>query len=186
MRIGLAVGLLGHKLFWEIMKRQKGAIKARSEPLPPSVGAIKLSKVGVFVFLLAQTLFLDVLPISEKALVLRLVGCLMFIGGLSIAMAGRWQLGDNWVDLEDYQVAPQQTIVASGIYRYIRHPIYAGDLLMLLGLQLALNSWLVLAVIIPTLVVVRQARAEEVLLSRVLTDYEAYRRRTKGFIPFVV
>jgi protein-S-isoprenylcysteine O-methyltransferase Ste14 len=57
---------------------------------------------------------------------------------------------------------------------------------MLTGLELALNSWLVLTVLIPLAVGIRQALAEEALLSRVFPDYGAYRKRTKRFIPFIL
>jgi len=80
---------------------------------------------------------------------LRTVGLLIYLGGLALAIAGRLGLGSNWVDLEDSRVLPRHAVVSSGIYRFIRHPIYTGDLLLLAGLQLALNSWLVVAVLIP-------------------------------------
>jgi len=80
----------------------------------------------------------------------------------------------------------EQALVTSGIYKYIRHPIYTGDMLLLLGLELALNSWLVLGVVLVVAVVVRQALAEETLLSAMVPNYKDYRRRTKMFIPGVV
>ena len=80
-----------------------------------------------------QVLFLDLFPISEQPGSLKLVGLAIFLLGLFIAVIGRWRLGRNWVDLEDYQVSSGQSFVKSGIYRYIRHPIYSGDILLLLG-----------------------------------------------------
>ena len=81
---------------------------------------------------------------------------------------------------------PGQSVVERGIYRYIRHPIYTGDLVLLGGLQLALNSWLVLAVAPLAAVVIRRTLAEEALLDQRLAGYRAYCARTKRFIPFVV
>jgi protein-S-isoprenylcysteine O-methyltransferase Ste14 len=83
-------------------------------------------------------------------------------------------------------VLPEHSLVQHGLYRYVRHPIYTGDLLMLAGLQLALNSWLVLAVALAAVVVVRQSRVEEAMLARHMPGYPVYRARTKRFIPFVV
>jgi protein-S-isoprenylcysteine O-methyltransferase Ste14 len=88
--------------------------------------------------------------------------------------------------VEEAQVLPEQQVVSSGIYGYIRHPIYTGDLLLLAGLELALNSWLVLGVLAPLVMVVRRAKAEEAILSRALPEYADYTARTKRFIPFVV
>jgi protein-S-isoprenylcysteine O-methyltransferase Ste14 len=111
---------------------------------------------------------------------------MIFLTGLLMAVLGRLQLGRNWLDLEDSHVLPDQSLTTGGIYAYIRHPIYAGDILLLIGLELALNSWLVLAVLVPLAVVVRQVLTEESLLSNVFPGYESYRKRTKRFIPFIV
>ena len=83
-------------------------------------------------------------------------------------------------------IADRHAVVSSGIYRYIRHPIYTGDILLLLGLELCLNSWLVLglALLVPAVAV--QAIKEEQKLVDALPDYASYIRRTKRFIPFLV
>jgi protein-S-isoprenylcysteine O-methyltransferase Ste14 len=77
-------------------------------------------------------------------------------------------------------------LVNKGVYRYIRHPIYAGDLAMLLGLELCLNSWLVIAVVIIAVPTVYKAVNEEKVLAETVAGYQAYRTQTKRFIPFVI
>src|SRR4029434_6394503 len=102
-------------------------------------------KILVLAFLLVQTLFLDILPISGAPAQLHLLGGAFYLLGLSLAITARMQLGRNWLDLENFDVRPTQTIVDRGIYRYVRHPIYTGDLLLVAGLELVLHSWRVLA-----------------------------------------
>jgi protein-S-isoprenylcysteine O-methyltransferase Ste14 len=183
----LCLGLVFHKLLWEVLKR-KGA--ARSTERQPEKGLLKRAIKGLKALVLAcvafQTLFLDLLPISDSPIPLKVIGTTVYVLGLATAVAGRLQLGDSWIDLEDYQILRGQTLVTDGIYRFIRHPIYVGDVLLLVGLELALNSWLVLVMLIPLAVAVRQALAEEMLLSRTLPGYDAYCRRTKRFIPFIL
>jgi protein-S-isoprenylcysteine O-methyltransferase Ste14 len=101
-------------------------------------------------------------------------------------MAARWQLGSNWSDIESARVMPEHAVVSRGIYRYVRHPIYAGDVVMLIGLELALNSWLVLGALALAPVVMRQAIGEERTLRARLPGYAEYCARTKRFIPFVM
>lgn len=187
LRVILFLGLVAHKLLWELLKRRGNAPKPKQRP-PVSLfkRLVKLGKLGYLVFILVQTLFLDLFLIMDRPFLLRVLGTALFFAGLATAVAGRLQLGKNWMDLEEYQVLPKQSLVDEGVYRYIRHPIYVGDVLMLAGLELALNSWLVLTVLVPLAVGVRQALAEEVLLSRALPGYEDYCRRTKRFIPFLV
>jgi protein-S-isoprenylcysteine O-methyltransferase Ste14 len=188
LRIVLLLGLIFHKLVWEVMKRQPGAApEARKKPEKFGLKAIlKAIKTLFLAFLLVQTAMLAVLPISAQAGTLPFVGLFIFALGLAVAVLGRVHLGNNWANLEDYQVLPQQALVRNGIYQYIRHPIYTGDVLLILGLQLALNSWLVLIVVPLAAYVVQQTLAEERVLARAFPGYNEYRKQTKMFIPFVV
>lgn len=186
LRLVMLLGLVAHKGLWEILKRRDGARGSAPPSVSRSVRLVKLVKMAVLALLLVQTVCLEVLPIMREPGTLRLVGAGIFVVGLATAMSARVQLGRNWADLEDARLLPEQSVVEHGIYRYIRHPIYTGDLLLLVGLQLGLNSWLVLAVGLLTVVVVRRTLAEEALLARQLPGYRTYCARTKRFIPFVV
>lgn len=187
LRLLLCSGLLAHKLLWESLKGRDGGSGAR-EPAPATapVRAVKGLKALALGGLICQTLFLDVLPIARRPGPLRRIGTAMYVVGLLTAVAGRLQLGKNWANIEDSEVKPDQELLTTGIYRFVRHPIYGGDVLLLAGLELALNSWLVLGSLVPLAVVVRRAAAEEAMLAREFPRYVAYRERTKGFIPFVV
>ena len=87
-------------------------------------------------------------------------------------------------------VAPEQTVIEAGPYRRIRHPSYTGFLLCLLGLGLTLtNNWLSLLVIMGCALIgfgYRIQVEEAVLQERLGQPYQAYMRRTKRLIPFVL
>jgi protein-S-isoprenylcysteine O-methyltransferase Ste14 len=185
LRVFLFAGLVLHKLVWEILKTGN---RADTKPASPGLfkRIVKYGKIGVLFFLIAQTLFLELLPIMNEPASLRAIGAAIFALGLAIAITGRAQLGKNWANLEDRQVMRGQQLVQAGIYRYIRHPIYSGDMLLVLGLELALNSWLVLGVLVLIAIVFRQTTKEEALLARAFVNYSEYQKRTKRFIPFVV
>jgi protein-S-isoprenylcysteine O-methyltransferase Ste14 len=186
LRLAMLAGLLAHKGLWEILKRRGGSLRPAAPHVSRSVRLVKLGKMALLALLLAQTLCLEILPIVRQPGVLRLVGAAIFLIGLATAMSARIQLGRNWADLEDADVARGQSIVERGIYRYVRHPIYAGDLALLVGLELGLNSWLVLGVPLLAAVVVHRTLAEEALLAEQFPGYRTYCARTKRFIPFVV
>ena len=187
LRAVLFFGLLFHKALWEVLKR-KGKVRrfADQTSRPIAESSLKFIKIALLAFLLFQTLYLDLFPISERPNILRAIGIVIYSLGLGIAVLGRIHLGANWMDLEDYQVSPNQSLVTNGIYRYARHPIYGGDVLLLIGLELALNSWLVLGVAAIMLIVVRQSILEESLLSQRFPAYHSYCSQTKRFIPFLV
>jgi protein-S-isoprenylcysteine O-methyltransferase Ste14 len=185
LRLYLLAGLVIHKAIWESLKRRT-ANSPRSS-VASAVKVVKAGKIALLLALIAQTLApAYILPISRDPLGLCTLGVILYTVGLVVAISARCQLGTNWSDIETPQVGQRQEVVSNGIYRYIRHPIYAGDLLLLLGLELALNSWLVLAIVLLVPVVLRRAVLEEKLLAKRLRGYDSYARRTKRFIPFVV
>lgn len=182
LRIYLLAGLLVHKAVWEVMKRNTTKTKN-----PPNLKSklVKAVKIGILLGIVVQTLVEDVLPIAQDPASLRILGALIYSAGLAVALLGRIQLGQNWTDIESAGVKQRHGLVSKGIYRLIRHPIYAGDLLLLLGLELALNSWLVVLVILLAPAVLRQAVREERMLQEILPGYRLYCERTKRFIPFL-
>jgi protein-S-isoprenylcysteine O-methyltransferase Ste14 len=186
LRVALFAGLVFHKLVWEVLKKRSRLPQPSRESRPVGTRLIKPVKILVLGFLAIQALFLDLLPILYQPTALRIFGTVIFCIGLATAVLGRVQLGDNWLDLEDARVLPRQTVITTGIYRYVRHPIYTGDIILLIGLELALNSWLVIAMVVPILIVMRQIFQEESFLSQTFPAYRHYCERTKRFIPFIV
>jgi protein-S-isoprenylcysteine O-methyltransferase Ste14 len=81
----------------------------------------------------------------------------------------------------------RQIVVESGPYRLIRHPGYAGSLLVWIGFALTSGSPPVVAAVAGLLGRAYQQRikTEEALLSRRLPGYTDYRARTKKLIPYI-
>jgi len=80
-----------------------------------------------------------------------------------------------------------QTVISTGPYRYVRHPMYAGMLLFFIGVALLLGSWLgfgLFPVFIGALVI--RAVREEEMLREELPGYDAYMAQVSyRFIPYV-
>jgi protein-S-isoprenylcysteine O-methyltransferase Ste14 len=186
LRIYLLAGLVIHKLIWEALKGRQRRTNAQSPTGQPArLLLVKIVKIGVLLGIAAQTILPDVLPITQDS-TLRFVGVAIYTTGLLMAITSRLQLGSNWSDIEAAKVMRDQAVVARGLYRFIRHPIYVGDLLLLIGIELSLNSWLVVAALLIAPVILRQAISEERMLVQTLPGYDAYCMRTKRFIPFLV
>ena len=85
------------------------------------------------------------------------------------------------------RVEEGQTVVDTGLYGVVRHPMYMVTLLLFLMIPLILGSWyaLIAFAFYPAIIVVR-LKDEEALLTRELPGYEAYKQKVKyRLIPFV-
>ena len=82
---------------------------------------------------------------------------------------------------EDHQ------LIRHGIYKYVRHPVYSGTSLALLGLPLCLSSlygFVTMLLLIP-LFLNRIRNEEGLLIEEFGEEYKSYRESTKKLIPFI-
>ena len=79
------------------------------------------------------------------------------------------------------------TLVTTGIYHYIRHPLYSSLLLLTWGVFFKAPAWPgVLLALAATLFLVATARTDEAECIRFFgPSYQAYMKQTKMFLPFV-
>ena len=114
----------------------------------------------------------------------RVPGVLVMWLGLAVRVWAISTLGSAF--RTTVEVDPGQAVVSNGPYAWIRHPSYAGLLLILAGFGLTLGNWLALAVcvVVPPPAIVRRIQVEEAELTRVLGDpYRTYQAKTKRLIP---
>ena len=85
------------------------------------------------------------------------------------------------------RVEEGQTVVDTGLYGIVRHPMYAVTVLLFLMIPLILGSWyaLIAFVFYPAVIIVR-LKDEEELLTKELPGYEEYKQKVKyRIIPFI-
>ena len=85
------------------------------------------------------------------------------------------------------QVETGQKVVSTGLYGLVRHPMYTGNALILVGLPLALGSFWALAFVIPGVAVLAtRIHDEEKLLRDELVGYREYTRKVRSrLVPCV-
>jgi protein-S-isoprenylcysteine O-methyltransferase Ste14 len=85
------------------------------------------------------------------------------------------------------KVEEGQTVVDTGLYGIVRHPMYMATIFLFLSMPLILGSWYAFLIFLayPAVIVVR-LKDEEELLTKELAGYEDYKRKVKyRLIPFV-
>ena len=107
--------------------------------------------------------------------------------GLLITLWARRMLGANWSSSVVFK--ERHELIEGGPYRFVRHPIYSGVLLMLFGTMLLWGRFVgVVAFVVIIVGLSVKAHLEERLLMRHFPDaYAQYRRRVSAaIIPFVI
>lgn len=125
---------------------------------------------------LAQPLF----PASPW---LGLLGVAITAAGLGVAVWARAFLGGNWS--ASVTVKVEHRLITNGPYRWVRHPIYSGMLLALLGTALVRDQVRGLLAVVLLYVGFRvKSRIEERFMTNTFgAEYESYRRTTGGIFP---
>ena len=145
------------------------------------IGVIAVAAVLLMGRIRGSHLTRAVLP---HTLAIVLVADVMVFAGLVIAVWARVILGRNWsarVTLKE-----NHELIRSGPYRLVRHPIYSGLLVMVLGTAVLTGQ---LGGFVAFLICFYgcwlKLRQEEVLLSKDLPGYSEYKVQTKALIPFL-
>ncbi|MCU0485375.1 MAG: isoprenylcysteine carboxylmethyltransferase family protein [Anaerolineales bacterium] len=182
--VGFTVGLIldyavRKKRFWEAASTFPTAREERSDR---SFWFISLGMIAAFYISPVEYLFaVNILPRNTW---IAWIGVAMSTIGAGLFVWARRALGDDYSG--HLSVKPDQTLVQKGPYRFIRHPAYAGYLLMALGISLGYASLLgllsTLVMLLPSLTY--RMKVEERLLSEHFGEaYSHYARATHRLIP---
>jgi protein-S-isoprenylcysteine O-methyltransferase Ste14 len=108
---------------------------------------------------------------------------LMALGWLGVFFVFK----ENTFTSATIELAPDQQVISTGPYAWVRHPMYLSGLVLLLGIPIALGSWwgvLALVAILPALI--WRLIDEERFLARNLPGYVAYQEKVRyRLIPWV-
>ncbi|HUB74072.1 MAG TPA: isoprenylcysteine carboxylmethyltransferase family protein [Solirubrobacteraceae bacterium] len=164
-------------LYWLIASRSAKARAGGRRSFAPGL------RIALVAFVLLRIFRAGGLTVHDAAL--RALGAIVLAGGLALAVWARVHLGRNWGMPMSEKDEPE--LVTSGPYRLVRHPIYTGILLGMLGTALATNLYWLVAFAVSAPYFLYSARVEEGIMARAFPSaYPGYRARTKMLIPFVL
>ncbi len=112
------------------------------------------------------------------------LGIPLAIGGLFLVMAAFLQLNKNLTMLPT--PVKNATLITTGVFKYMRHPIYTGIFLIALGYAMVEYNFdqLMIALMILLLFEIK-SNYEEKKLTEHFPDYPVYKSKTNKFFPFI-
>lgn len=164
-----------------VERRMRAGPKAETRPVQ------KLVAAGITILYCAQLVFSALdhrFGWSPVPPALSLIGDALVVIGLGIAI---FTVNQNSYAAATITVEESQTVISTGLYGIVRHPMYMGALIMMTGIPLALGSYWGLAVLVPVAIVFAVRIAdEEKLLNQELEGYRDYLDKVRHrLVPYV-
>ena len=112
-------------------------------------------------------------------------GAVIASAGAALAFTARAVIGRNWGTPGSRKA--DTDLVTNGPYALVRHPIYGGVLVMMIGTAIGLiMTWWIMVVAAGSFFLYSARREERLMTDRFPDVYPGYRKRTKMLIPFVL
>lgn len=147
---------------------------------------IPLSVLWTIILILQFGINILPIPHTSMSTYIERTGLIFYFAGFAFAIWGRLSMGTNWGIPAQHDISKQKHLVTSGAFNYSRNPIYTGLLVMFLGFELALGSWLIILVIPCALYIRKIIEREEIFMGKYFGDeWEEYKERVTRFFIIV-
>jgi len=132
---------------------------------------VTVSKIGMFEY---ENIYLDIIFL------------MIYIIGIAFNLLGRYYLGYNWGN--NIVIYNNHTFVKDGVYKVVRHPLYASIIWMIYAVGVLFQNYFV--IILNTIVFIPfmyyRAKQEEKELIEVFEEYKQYKKNTGMFFPKII
>lgn len=176
-------------LVWAVTAVSAKKAIRRESPVSGMIHRVPLIIACILIFAqnrggIAPVLAQNVLP-QTMAMAMQLGGLAVALLGVGFAIWARLHLGTMWSSA--VTLKPEHKLIQSGPYALVRHPIYTGALVALVGTAVTigtLQAFLSLPMFALALIL-KLSQEERLMAATFGAEHDAYRRRVKRLIPFV-
>jgi protein-S-isoprenylcysteine O-methyltransferase Ste14 len=180
-----AVLWLAWLAYWIVAARNVKATRRRESPVSRIITVVLTILAAALLAFPGQKLHWLNARFLPQTMVAHWLGLLMVVLGLAFAIWARIHLGRNWSGT--VTVKDDHELIRTGPYGLVRHPIYTGLLLAILGTAIAFGEWRgLLAFGFLTVAFLFKLRREERFMSESFPDdYPRYRAEVPALVPFI-
>lgn len=164
-----------------LRRRMQAGPAAETRPLQKVIIAVAFLSMGAMIAISALDFRFGWSTVPATVSV---VGLVLVAVGLTIAMLVTIQ---NGYAAANVTVESNQQLSSTGWYGFVRHPMYFGNVILMIGTPLALGSyWALLIVVVGLVLLAVRINDEEALLKQELAGYREYMERVHyRLMPYV-
>ena len=147
---------------------------------------VETVSMSAFFFIIGIVVNLRIGTFSYHNLYLNMICLIIFILGVLTNILGRYYLGNNWGN--NVVIYTDHTLVQKGVYKIVRHPLYASIIWMIYAISILKSNYLV--AVLNTLVFIPfmyyRAKQEEKELIKIFPKYQEYQKQVGMFFPNLI
>lgn len=170
-------------IYMRVFKNFKDAKVQKNNKQKEVKSIVETASMSAFFLLCTIVVLLRVGTYSFHNIYLNIFATGIYILGTSVNLLGRYYLGKNWGN--NVIIYNDHTLVTKGVYRFVRHPLYASIIWMIYAVSILYQNYLV--AILNTIIFIPfmtyRAKQEEKELVKVFSEYEQYKARVGMFFP---
>jgi protein-S-isoprenylcysteine O-methyltransferase Ste14 len=168
-------------LYWILSSKK---VKQTKYIKKTSLGGIIPRMILVLIIVLLFTTPFFSNHFIESNIYNQMFGLVICAFGIAFAIWARITLGENW-SANPVELKKEHKLIITGPYKLVRHPIYSGVILGLLGTTIAnLQLRILILFLLVTFGMILRSKMEEKLMSKQFgDDYLEYKKKSKFLIP---
>lgn len=147
---------------------------------------VETTSMSAFFLLCAIIIVSKIGIYSFNNIYLKMIAMAIYIFGVAFNILGRFYLGKNWGN--NVVIYKDHTLVTNGVYKIVRHPLYASIIWMIYSIGILYQNYLVIVlnciIFIPFMTY--RANQEEKELEIAFKEYAEYKTRVGKFFPKLI
>ena len=177
----VALGII--LIYMYVFKNFKNARSQKNNKKKEVKSIVETFSMSSFFIIVWLVVILKIGTFNYQNMVLDIIFLVVYVIGIIFNLLGRYYLGHNWGN--NVVIYNDHTLVNNGVYKVVRHPLYASIIWMIYAVGILFQNYLV--IILNTIVFIPfmyyRAKQEEIELVKVFKEYNNYKKNTGMFFP---
>lgn len=173
-------------IYMRVIRNFKDAKKQKDNKNREVKSIVETASMTGFFILIYIVVILKLGTYNYHSLILDIISIIIYIIGTTFNLLGRHYLGHNWGN--NVIIYNDHTLVQEGVYKVVRHPLYASIIWMIYAVGIMCQNYLV--IILNTIVFIPfmyyRAKQEEKELIKTFKEYKDYQKRVGMFFPKLI